>query len=244
MNNLKMLLLPLSISALLAGANVQAHQFWIEQSAAGATLQFGEFADNVRETSPGLLDSVGRPGAWHIDAQGEQSLTLNKTGRGFTLSAKANSGASIVAEDLHYPVSTDSSTGAPIRWAYTPAARYVSDLSKQAAKLTLDIVPTGQSGQFQVSFKGQPMAKIKVTAAVPSGWTRQAHSDLQGLVSLPLPWRGTYVIEAVHDDKTAGVRDGKPYDIASYSTSLSFAQKAGVAALPAPSVQAATPAGK
>ncbi len=243
MNNLK-ILLPLTLSALLAGAHVQAHQFWIEPSSAGASLQFGEFADNVRETSPGLLDSLGQPGAVRIDAQGEQPLTLKKTGRGFALSAQASPGASIVAEDLHYPVSTDSSTGAPIRWAYTPAARYVSDFSRQAARLTLDIVPTGQSGQFQVSFKGQPMAKIKVTAAVPSGWTRQVHSDLQGLISLPLPWRGIYVIEAVHDDKTGGVRDGKPYDIASYSTSLSFAQTAGIAALPAPSTQAAAKAGQ
>ena len=235
MNNLKTRLLPLTLSlcTLLASAHVQAHQFWIEQNAATATLQFGEFADNVRETSPGLLDSLGQPGAVRIDAHGEQPLTLNKTGGGFTLSGQATAGASIVIEDLHYPVSTDSSTGAPIRWAYTPAARYVSDFSSQAAKLTLDVVPTGQSGQFQVRFKGQPMAKIKVVVAVPSGWTRQVASDAQGLINVPLPWRGLYVIEAVHDDKTAGVRDGKPYDIASYSTSLSFAQKDGIAALPA-----------
>jgi hypothetical protein len=230
--------IPLTLAALLASVNVQAHQFWIEQGAAGATLQFGEFADNVRETSPGLLDSLGRPGATRIDADAEQRLTLNKTASGYTLTTTAlpapakNAGASILAFDLHYPVSSDSSTGAPIRWAYTPAARYVTDLSKRQPKLAFDIVPTGRSGQFRVTLNGKPMPKIKVAAVVPSGWTRQAHTDADGMVSFALPWRGLYVIEAVHDDKTAGVRDGKPYDIASYSTSLSFAQAGGVAALP------------
>jgi hypothetical protein len=51
-----------------------------------------------------------------------------------------------------------------------------------------------------------------------------------------------YVIEAVYNDKSGGERGGKPYDIASYSTSLSFVRSAGIAALPAP--QASMPATK
>ena len=245
------LLLPLTFAALLAGTQAQAHQFWIEPTANGTMLQFGEFADNVRETAPGLLDSLGQPSAVQIDADGERALTLKKTRQGYTLSTSINgsnalagalagapagapASASIIAEDSHYPVSTDHSSGAPIRWAYTPAARSITDLAKRPATLAFDIVPTGKKGQFQVTLGGKPMPKIKVVAAVPAGWTRQAQSDADGNVSFALPWRGMYVIEAVHDDKSGGERGGKEYDIASYSTSLSFVQGAGIAALPAP----------
>ena len=41
--------------ATLAGG-AQAHQVWIEASGNQARLHFGEYADNLRETSPGLLD--------------------------------------------------------------------------------------------------------------------------------------------------------------------------------------------
>jgi hypothetical protein len=243
--SVKPLLLPFIVAALLAGTQAQAHQFWIEPGADGTMLQFGEFADNVRETAPGLLDSLGQPGAVQIDAAGEHPVTLKKTAQGYTVSTsikEAKAGTSIVAEDSHYPVSTDSSSGAPIRWAYTPAARYVSDLTKRTPKLTFDIVPTGTNGQFQVTLNGKPMPKIKVIAAVPAGWTRQVHSDAHGIVNFALPWRGMYVIEAVHDDKSGGERGGKPYDIASYSTSLSFVRSTGSAALPAP--QTSMPATK
>ena len=243
----KPLLLPLTIAALLAGAQAQAHQFWIEPVAGGTMLQFGEFADNVRETAPGLLDSLGQPGAVQIDADGEHPLKLDKTAQGYKITttvkgAGAAAGTSIVARDVHYPVSTDHSSGAPIRWAYTPAARYITDLAQRPATLAFDIVPTGKNGQFQVTLNGKPMPKIKVVAAVQSGWTRQTQSDAEGKVSFALPWRGMYVIEAVHDDKSGGERGGKPYDIASYSTSLSFVQGTGIAALPAQ--QTITPATK
>jgi hypothetical protein len=237
--SVKPLLLPFIVAALLAGTQAQAHQFWIEPTASGTMLRFGEFADNVRETAPGLLDSLGQPAALLIDADGEHALTLDKTAQGYTVPSTIKgsgtpAGASIVAEDIHYPVSTDHGSGAPIRWAYTPAARYISDFAKRPAKLTFDIVPTGKNGQFQVTLNGKPMQKIKVVAAVPAGWTRQAQSDAEGMVSFALPWRGMYVIEAVHDDRSGGERGGKPYDIASYSTSLSFVRSTGSAALPAP----------
>jgi hypothetical protein len=75
--------------------------------------------------------------------------------------------------------------------------------------------------------------KVKISAVIPSGWSKESTSNEQGLVNFDLPWRGTYVLEGHHTDKTAGERNGKPYDTASFVTSLSFVQPKGVAALPA-----------
>jgi hypothetical protein len=109
----------------------------------------------------------------------------------------------------------------------------------QEPRLALDIVPTGKPGQFKVSYKNAALPKAKVGLVTPSGWMKEAHSDAEGLVQFDLPWQGVYVAEVHHTDKTAGERDGKPYDIASFVTTLSLIQPKGLKALPA--APAATP---
>lgn len=70
----------------------------------------------------------------------------------------------------------------------------------------------------------------------PSGWSRGEQSGDDGTVTFALPWKGQYVAEVKHSDKTAGEAQGKPYGEASYVTTLSFVQKDGMAspALPEP----------
>ena len=55
----------LSLAAgLLLGTvtTASAHQVWIEQvEGQGAIVRFGEFGENLREASPGLLDKFGKP---------------------------------------------------------------------------------------------------------------------------------------------------------------------------------------
>ncbi|HEY1397102.1 hypothetical protein [Roseateles sp.] len=52
-----------AVSLLLAAGAAQAHQIWIEQAAGAnerAVVRFGEFGENLREASPGLLDKFGQ----------------------------------------------------------------------------------------------------------------------------------------------------------------------------------------
>ncbi|RZJ26508.1 MAG: DUF4198 domain-containing protein [Haliea sp.] len=230
------------VSSLLMLGTAQAHHVWIEQTASGAQLFFGEFGDNMREVSPGLLDKFGGPVAQRISAKGSETLTVNKTATGFGLSARAAKGESIVAEDPAYPsfeVKQGDKTG---RGIYVPAARLVTDLNKQEPKLTLDLVPTGVSGkdgtEFQAFFKGQPLPKAKVEVITPSGWSQAHTTDEQGKIKTMLPWSGTYVLEMSHNDRNAGERAGEKYDRASYVTSLTINQPGGLKALPAPAAAA------
>lgn len=121
-------------------------------------------------------------------------------------------------------------------WA--PAARLVASFAAQQPKLTFDIVPTSKAGQFKVFYKGQPLPKIAVNAAVPSGWSKEATTDAQGEVHFDLPWKSVYVLEAKYTDKTGGERAGKVYASASYVTSLTVSQPKGLAPLPAAPVLA------
>lgn len=226
-------LLSTLLSLILVTPVAHAHQVWIEQQGKTATLQFGEFADNLRETSPGLLDKFVAPAATLLTKGGERTLKLDKTPQGFVLSSAAATGESIVVEEASYPMFENNRDGKVSRTVWTPAARYVTDFAERQPKLTFDIVPAGQPGQFKVYYKGQPAAKVKVSAVIPSGWAKEATSNEQGLIGFDLPWSGAYVIEGHYTDKTPGERDGKPFDTASFVTSLSFTLPKGISPVPA-----------
>lgn len=225
------------VSSLLMLGTAQAHHVWIEQNAQGAQLFFGEFGQNMREVSPGLLDKFGGPVARRMSATGSEPLQVSKTATGFGLSARAGKGESLVAEDPAYPA-FEIKGDKPGRGIYVPAARLVTGLGKQEPALTLDLVPTGVSGkdgaEFQAFYKGQPLPKAKVAVITPSGWAQEHHTDEQGKIRASLPWRGTYVLEMSYVDRTPGERAGEKYDRASYVTSLTIHQSGGLKALPAP----------
>ena len=80
-------------AALLAttGLAAQAHQVWLEHSGSQAKLHFGEYNDNVRETSPGLLDKFkGVPVLEQTVAGATQRVEGLLTKEAFTYTAAAN----------------------------------------------------------------------------------------------------------------------------------------------------------
>lgn len=223
----------------LTAVSAHAHQIWLEQApgSEGATLNFGEFGDNLRETSPGLLDKLGRPIATLLSARGLRQAAASKKPNGFLLPFQAAQGESIVAQDAQYPLYAMPQVGPQAKGWYVPAARLATEWAAQPPRLTFDLVTTGTPGELKVVFKGQALAKVKVNLVTASGWAKEALSDELGLVKFDLPWRGTYVAEASHNDKAPGERVGlqgpEKYDAASYVTTLTFVQVDGLPALPA-----------
>jgi hypothetical protein len=226
--------------ALLGLANAaQAHQIWIEQPAGQKTaiVRFGEFGDNLREASPGLLDKFGKPTATLLSAKGEQAAAPQKTATGFALPFGAAAGDGIVAEDASYPLYTRKQGDTETRNRYYPAARLVTSLAAQQPKLALDLVPSGQPGEFKLFFKGEPKAKTKVALVTQSGWSKEGHTDEQGVVKFDMPWQGTYVAEVSVNERAPGERQGaegvEKFESVSYVTSLTYVKSDGLAPLPA-----------
>ncbi|MDO5626483.1 MAG: DUF4198 domain-containing protein, partial [Pseudomonadota bacterium] len=188
----------------------QAHHLWLEQNAQGATLYFGEFGDNLREASPGLLDKFPGPVARRVGTQGERPAAVRKTAGGFAIDTRAAAGESLLAEERAWPTSERKVGEQTQRSIYVPAARLAGDLSAQTPVLTLDLVPTGaKTGdaiEFQAFYKGQPLPKAKVEVITPSGWAQSHHTDASGKFSTALPWSGPYVLELAHQDATPGER--------------------------------------
>ncbi len=222
------------LSLLPAAGAAQGHQIWIEQPAGQKTaiVRFGEFGENLREASPGLLDKFGQVRAIRLDGKGEQPVDAVKGKDGYALPFRAEAGESLLAEDAAYPLYSFKQGEKQVSNWYRPAARLVTGHAALPPKLTLDVVPAGQPGQFKVFFRGQPLAKAKVSLVTQSGWAKEAHSDAQGLVTFDLPWKGQYVAEVAHNDKTAGERQGpkgaEKYDAVNYVTSLTMVKADGV----------------
>jgi len=229
----------LTAGALIAFAGAaQAHQIWIEQPAGqNAVIRFGEFGENLREASPGLLDKFVAPTGTLSSAQGEKTAAATKTANGFALPFKATAGESLIAEEAKYPLFTSKRDGQEVTNWYRPAARLATDFSKQKPQLTLDLVPAGKQGEFQLFFQGKPLPKAKVSLVTQSGWAKEAHTNEQGLVTFDMPWKGVYVAEVSHKDMTPGERPGakgaERYQGVSYVTTTTVMQADGIEPLPA-----------
>jgi hypothetical protein len=217
--------LAIVLVAAFAAGTASAHHVWLEPAGDTIQLCFGEFGDNVRETSPGLLDRL-QPQARVVSAAGEKPLALGKAAGAFTVSGTLGPTDGVIAEDARYPISVRTRDGSTTRSLWWPAARFVRDRSVLPPLLALDVVPAGGNA-FRVFFKCKPLAKAKVAAVAAFGWSKEAYTDEEGRFEVALPWRGPYAFEVRHTDGTPGKRGDEAYDTASYVTTLTLVQAAG-----------------
>lgn len=239
--------MPLRLALRLAGAiltvavstgSAAAHQVWIEQKGAKASFYFGEFGDNLREVSPGLLDRIPGFEPKLLGASGETALKAAKGEKSYALDGTAGKGESIVATVTDYPAFERKKDDKPVRTVWTPAARFIADFEARTPSLALDIVPTGKKVdgkvEFQVTYQGKPLPKAEVEIVALSGWGLERKTGEDGTFAAAFPWKGHYVIEVKHTDETPGTRKDEAYDAAMFVTSLSFAKADGLDSPAAP----------
>jgi hypothetical protein len=227
-------------AALLLGlaTSASAHQIWIEPAdGQGAVVRFGEFGENLREASPGMLDKFGKPSATLVSAKGEKTGDAVKFAEGFRLPFAAGPGESIVAEDAAYPLYTwKQGDRATTNW-FHPAGRLITGFAEQQPRLVLDLVPTGTPGRFTLFYQGKPRPKTKVALVTQSGWMKEATTDENGQVAFDMPWKGSYVAEVSVNERTPGARASaagvENYDAISYVTTLYYAKPDGIEPIPA-----------
>ena len=133
----------LAIAVTLFAAPAYAHQIWLEQDGDKAVLYFGEFHENLREASPGLLDRI-EPKAQAVSAKGERAIDTAKGAGAFALATGAAAGESLLVEDTHFAILERKTGDKTIRTARTMGARHALDFEAREPKLALDIVPAGK----------------------------------------------------------------------------------------------------
>ena len=209
-----------SLGALLLSLSfagfASAHTIWLEREGDGVRLYFGEFDENLREASPGLLDRL-KPEA--KVAGSDTALKVDKTAGFFAVTGTVAPDDSVVAEN----VAINERRGErPTKVLNRLGARTVADFKERPATNTLDIVPAGKPGLFKVFYQGKPLAKAKLELIAESGWKREFKTDEQGAVEASMPWRGGYVIEVQHTDATPGKMGEEAYDSIRCASTLFF----------------------
>lgn len=218
----------MAAAAVATTTPTQAHQVWLENTGGQARLHFGEFNENLRETSPGRLDQFkGVPVLEQRTGTAVQRVEGQLGTDGFRYTVVGTPETLFAAP--HYPLIDRSQRNLPaLRWQ--PSARWVGSVVQPVAPTApLDLVPTGRPGELKVVYQGTPLAKAKVQLAAPSGWTREAETGHDGTVTFPTPWKGQYVAEVKHSDKTPGEAHGEKYAESSYVTTLTFVLADGMA---------------
>lgn len=207
-----------------------AHSIWVEREGDGARIYFGEFDENLREASPGLLDRL----KLEVKVAGsDKALKVDKQAGFFAVAGPLGKDDSIVAENVAV---TERRGDKPTKVLNRLAARTVADFKELPAVNTLDVVPAGKPGQFKVFYQGKPLAKAKAELIAESGWKREFKTDEQGTFEAPLPWRGSYVIEVQHTDATPGKLGEEAYDSVRCASTLFVRAGDGLQGPPQPAV--------
>jgi hypothetical protein len=211
-----------AIVFLALSETAHAHFLWLERDGDGpARAYFGEWIDDIREKTGGLLDRFKAPrvflGASNDPLpikRNENNLEFNVTGRG-----------DVRFIDSSVPPREDKEKGGATKTIYYAKA----GRTETAVKLDLELAPTTPNGNTLILiYRGAPLPKAEVTLIGPPKWQKPLVTDDNGQITLPTPWAGRYVLEVTHFDDKPGGSENEKFNRTRHISSLSFVQPNGI----------------
>jgi hypothetical protein len=201
---------------LMAGATTaHAHFVWLERDEEGqARAYFGEWVTGETANADNYLPMIGAPVVFHEDPSAALAVTRHFDHLSI---AETQSGDLRLVERGIAPRERKD-TGKIRKTIYHAKA----GRSGVNAALDLELVPV-QSGanEFRLLLRGKPLAETGVTVFGPPKWLKPLETDEAGLVTIPTPWAGQYVVEVEHVEELESNAEG--YDEIRHVFSLTFA---------------------
>ena len=208
---------------LFATLHCAAHSVWIEPDAGGRLIiRFAE-PDGRIEKSPGHLDELTPPLAWRIgDSNTPVALEVQKKTNHFLIVSAAITNA--VQIETSYQVMT--TPGKPGRKPNFYARWHPAGAGAAILALTLDLVPTGKSGEVRAYFRGQPLAGVKATLRTPDDNEQELTADAEGFLRFTSKQDGLHLLTiARHRETLPGFHVGLAYGLTSHNAALSWRQE-------------------
>ena len=211
-----------AIILLALSETVHAHFLWLERDGDGpARAYFGEWIDDIREKTGGLLDRFKAPLVF-VGASNEP-LQVKRNENNLEVAAKGPGDVRFVENGI--PPREDKEKGGATKTTYY--AKH--GRSETAARLDLELVPTAaNSNTIVLVFLGAPLPKAEITIIGPSKWEKPLTTDEQGRVTIPTPWAGRYVLEVTHFHEKPGGSGEEKFNRTRHISSLSFVQQSGI----------------
>ena len=192
-----------------------AHTVWIEPKDDKLVARFAE-PGNDFETSPGHLDSLTAPVAFVLITNAPVMIQSPKKADHFFLTGAVRTNT--VCLESIFTVRGGRKPHFYARWQ--PAAGGAA-----APLLTLDIVPTGQSGEARAYFRNQPLAHIKAALRTPDGKEQELTADAEGFLRFKSTQSGPHLLTiAHHREPLAGFHLGRPFQQTTHNAALSWVQ--------------------
>jgi hypothetical protein len=199
-----------------------AHYVWLERDRDGpARAYFGEWIDDVREKSGGLLGRIKAPQVF-LGANNEP-LSVKRNENNLEIAAHGDGDLRLV--DNSMVPREDKEKGGTTKTIYHARG----GRAETVGKLELEIVPLKASDNlFTVLFAGAPLPKAEVTVAGPPKWERRLTTDDKGRITVPTPWAGRNVLKVTYFDEKPGGSEGEKFNRTRHISSLSFVQQNGI----------------
>lgn len=209
--------LSMGIMGCLLSLDAAAHALWLERDAGATRLYFGEYAENLRESSPGRLDSIIEPRVTIVNAKGvEKPVEARRESNYFAIPAgkEAQDGAVLVQ-------ALKQSIREPQGQIPSPTyRRFLYTRLGSGGSLPLDIQESGNT--LRLTYLGKPVPKTEIVVIAPNGWEKHLRTDEKGEVTYSLLEPGLYVIEAKYEMHKPGEFEGKAYAVESHKVTRSL----------------------
>jgi hypothetical protein len=200
------------VACILLSLNAGAHALWLERDNASTKLYFGDYSENLLESSPGRLDNIIDPAVIEVGAAGtEQPLAAIRQVNHFAIPGSNT----ILVQALKQPIREPRPENpGPVQ------RRFLYARLGKGGTLPLDIENT--ANLLRLSFAGKPVANTEIVVIAPNGWEKHLKTDEKGETPYPLLESGLYVVEAKYEINNPGTFEGKSYSVESHKVTSSF----------------------
>ena len=216
----------LACGLLLNSGAARAHYLWLEADESEARVFYGEAEADLREKSPGKLDSMNVPRVLAAPAGGPAKVLAVSRAAGHFAIPGADTTAPLLAAEESAGVRDLGKYGLGMAKSNYYARHGLPHGYEAEASLTLDVAGRNPN-QLTVLYRGRPVKDAKVEVIAPNTWVQEHKADALGNVTINTPWRGRYVVHVLHVDPTPGVFEDKRYDTLRNHFTYSFYQAAG-----------------